>query len=206
MKFKNYLLEKPLGTLFQDIENQKVDSIYFSSDLKTIYSHQLSNYPSIIYNYDITNSNPLLANSIIEFSNKNKIESTILVDPVNPYYNAWNNGLNFIGKTFDTLFFPTLILFTLLSFINSRNNPSTGFTGLNNNNPFQNNNNFHKDKQNMQKLNISLESWAGSPEIFDECMEVVSYLKNNIQEINLSVKLTAKFSLPISLQSFLQTK
>lgn len=177
MKFKNYLLEKPLGTLFQDIENQKVDSIYFTNDLKTIYSHQSSPYPSIIYDFDITNSNPLLANSIIEFSTKNKIESTILVDPVNPYYNTWNNGLNFIGRTFDTLFFPTLILFSILSFINSRNNPTTGFTGLNNN-PFQNNN-FQKDKQNMQKLNISLESWAGSPEIFEECMEVVSYLKNN---------------------------
>jgi cell division protease FtsH len=180
IKFKDFLLDKSLGTLYQDIENQKIDSIYFSSDLKTIYSHHLSNYPSIIYDYDITNSNPLLANNIIEFSNKNKIESTILVDPVNPYYNAWNNGLNLIGKTFDTLFFPTLILLSILSFINMRNNPSDGFTGLNiNNNPFQNNNNLQKDKINMQNLNISLKSWAGSPEIFEECMEVVSYLNNN---------------------------
>jgi cell division protease FtsH len=179
IKFKDFLLDKPLGSLYQDIENQKIDSIYFSSDLKTIYSHHLSNYPSIIYDYDITNSNPLLANNIIEFSNKNKIESTILVDPVNPYYNAWNNGLNLIGKTFDTLFFPTLILLSILSFINMRNNPSAGFTSFNNNNPFQNNNNLQKDKINMQNLNISLKSWAGSPEIFEECMEVVSYLNNN---------------------------
>ena len=31
----------------------------------------------------------------------------------------------------------------------------------------------------MQKANISLSSWAGSPEIFEECFEVVSYLKNS---------------------------
>jgi len=30
----------------------------------------------------------------------------------------------------------------------------------------------------MQKANISLNSFAGSPEIFEECTEVVSYLKN----------------------------
>jgi hypothetical protein len=70
LKFKYYLIDKPLGTLYQDIENHKVDSIYFSSDLKTIYSHESSRYPSVLYDFDITNSNPLLANSIIEFSNK----------------------------------------------------------------------------------------------------------------------------------------
>ena len=35
-----------------------------------------------------------------------------------------------------------------------------------------------EDQLNMQKLNISLKSWAGSPEIFEECTEIVSYLKN----------------------------
>jgi cell division protease FtsH len=40
------------------------------------------------------------------------------------------------------------------------------------------NNNIKKDKVTMQKANISLNSFAGSPEIFEECTEVVSYLKN----------------------------
>jgi cell division protease FtsH len=33
-------------------------------------------------------------------------------------------------------------------------------------------------KENMEKSNITLNSWAGSPEIFQECTEVVSYLNN----------------------------
>ena len=34
------------------------------------------------------------------------------------------------------------------------------------------------DKLNMIKANISLSSWAGSAEIFQECTEIVSYLNN----------------------------
>ena len=34
------------------------------------------------------------------------------------------------------------------------------------------------DKLNMIKANVSLASWAGSPEIFQECTEIVTYLNN----------------------------
>jgi cell division protease FtsH len=37
---------------------------------------------------------------------------------------------------------------------------------------------FKKDKENMIKSNVTLNSFAGSPEIFEECTEVVSYLRN----------------------------
>lgn len=200
LKYKDYFISKPINTLYQDLENKKIDNIYFSNDLKTIYSKdhnipekidsELNNkaFLSPIYRYQITNSNPVLANSIIDASIKNHVETTILVDPVNPYYNnAWNNGLNFIGKTFDSLFLPTLFLLSIISFINARNNlvnspgGMSGFNNNNNNNPFfsNKNSNKNKDKINMQKANISLSSWAGSPEIFEECFEVISYLKNS---------------------------
>ena len=39
--------------------------------------------------------------------------------------------------------------------------------------------NINKDIPTIQKANISLSSFAGSPEIFQECTEVVSYLKNS---------------------------
>ena len=43
-------------------------------------------------------------------------------------------------------------------------------------NPF--NGEKKNDKENMIKANISLSSWAGSPEIFQECTEVITYLNN----------------------------
>jgi cell division protease FtsH len=41
------------------------------------------------------------------------------------------------------------------------------------------NKDIDSDKINMKKANITLNSFAGSPEIFEECTEVVSYLKND---------------------------
>jgi cell division protease FtsH len=197
IKYKNVLYPKPFGQLYQDIENHKIDSVYFSSDLKDIYSklHHDSSIdqdigekigendfndetPASIFNeYVITNSNPLLANQIVEVSNKNKVETTILVDPVNPY-NSFASGLNLVVSTFDSLFLPGLFIITAISIFNSlRNGGNSGST------PFLpmglGNRNVKNDKINMQKANISLNSWAGSPEIFQECFEVVSYLKNS---------------------------
>ena len=186
LKYKNYLEPKPLGKLYQDIENHNVDGLYFSSDLKDIYSKkhlELSDHPeeeiiTVLTDYSVTNSNPLLANQIIEVSNKNKVETTILVDPAANTYSALNNGLNLIGKTVDTLFFPGIIFLTAFSFFNARRN--TGNTNMGGNPflPMGLSGQINKDKINMQKSNISLSSWAGSPEIFEECFEVVSYLKN----------------------------
>ena len=204
LKYKNFLSPKTLTKLYNDIENHKVDNLYFSNDLKNIYSKNhiqakaevkgdrkaevkgeegeiVSDYDIIspLIQYSITNSNPVLANQIIEYSNKNKVEAMILVDPVNPYYESLNNGFGLIGKAFDTFFFPGIILFTAIRFFFFRNPPPNGSM-----NPFMpmggmGNNNINKDKLNMQKANISLNSWAGSPEIFEECFEVVSYLKNS---------------------------
>ena len=58
---------------------------------------------------------------------------------------------------------------------------NSGMPGGNMSPPFfgGGNKNIMKDKENMIKANITLSDWAGSPEIFEECNEVVSYLKND---------------------------
>ena len=187
IKYKPYLEKKPLGTLYQDIENHNVDGLIFSSDLTTIYSKKHSEQKdgndlaydanSILTQYSVTNTHPLLLNQIVETSNKNKVMTNFLVEPTNAYGNAFTDGLKLVGSVVDSLFFPTIIFLTIASFFNSRRNPNNNIGG----NPFLPmgmNNQVNKDKINMQKANISLSSWAGSPEIFEECFEVVSYLKN----------------------------
>jgi ATP-dependent Zn protease len=49
-----------------------------------------------------------------------------------------------------------------------------------NNNPFGFMNNFQKEEEEslFTKQNVTLESWAGSPEVIDECKEVISYIEN----------------------------
>lgn len=180
---KQYI-EESIGKLYEDINNNAVEKIYFSKDLLTAYSKKYiddeygNKYSNI---YLTTNTNPLIVSNIIETANKNKIDTVILTDANS--FGFLSESASILSKSFDLLFFPTLIIIFLRSFFmfNSRNtNSNNNFGG---NNPFMpfgmNTKNPNADKINMQKANISLSSWAGSSEIFQECTEIVSYLQNN---------------------------
>lgn len=82
---------------------------------------------------------------------------------VNEFFFVLNNVL-----------FPLFALFTILSIFNPQMSMGMG-TGMNQLNLKPNNklNNFDAEKQ-----NITLSSWVGSREIFEECFEVISYLKD----------------------------
>lgn len=196
-KYKDYIHPKSFGKLLQDIDADQVEKIYFSNKLDTIYSktiHQRED-DNVFEDYSVTTSNPSLANQIVESSKQRKIDTVILVEPTNPF----NDVLNFAFRTFDTLFFPTLLFLSVSSLIRGYRmmNPFSNSTNSGSSSPFQGGNPFlptsrldiNKDKQNMIKANISLASWAGSPEIFEECTEIVSYLKNNTLYKNVGAEI-----------------
>lgn len=170
----DYYNTKPvsIGKLMNDIENHDVSTIYFSQDLKKIYSLTNDNTKRV------TVSNPILVDNLIDMSNKNNVNSIILEKPEFTITQALGTVYNF----FDFFFIGTIVILILRSLFNlgNVNQSSMNLMNLMNNMPFsfkniKNNN----DKINMIKSNISLSSWAGSPEIFEECTEIVSYLKNS---------------------------
>jgi len=193
IKYKDFIHPKSLGHLLEDMDTNQVEKVYFSNKLDTIYSktvhkgEQLEDEVgnSAFDDYSVTNSNPFLANQIVQVSKDRKIDTVILQEPTNPF----NDILNVAFRTFDTLFFPLILFLSIGSLIRSFRfmNPFNNSTNYGSSSPFQGGNPFmpmsrldvNKDKQNMIKSNISLASWAGSPEIFEECTEIVSYLKNN---------------------------
>ena len=164
-----------IGQLIKNIDNKKIDNIYFSNDLKTA----ISTFDEID-DFTITNSNPAITDLILEHANSNNIKTTILKEPL--------NSVNTISSTlygvFDFLFFSSvayIILNSIFSFFFMR--PDSGSNLLNKGNSFSpfkmfNDKNIDEDKISVTKANITLNSWAGSPEIFQECTEIVSYLNN----------------------------
>jgi cell division protease FtsH len=56
--------------------------------------------------------------------------------------------------------------------LNSKNSNS------NSNNPFSMISNMQNKETKFEKPNITLQSWAGSPEVIEECREVISYIEN----------------------------
>jgi cell division protease FtsH len=190
-KYKDFIHPKSFGRLLQDMDADQVEKVYFSNKLDTIYSKSVvhEGEETTFDDFSMTVTNPALANQIVDASKERKIDTIILQEPTNPF----NDAMGIASRTFDTLFFPLLLFLSLSSIIRTFrfNNPfSFSFSNSTNSgssSPFQGGNPFmpssrldvSKDKINMIKANISLASWAGSPEIFEECTEIVSYLKNN---------------------------
>jgi cell division protease FtsH len=129
----------------------------------------------------------MLTSSIIESTRKNNIKAFIIPEPL-----STGNTFNDIGKFLINFLNYSVYVTILLMIINSivgMNQMNNNSNNSNNNmlgGPFRNmggfgwnKNNIKADKENMIKANITLKDWAGSPEIFEECNEVVSYLRND---------------------------
>jgi len=158
-----------LGNLYENIEKKNVENMYFSEDLKYIYFQEKEDEDGDELVYRMAVSNPIMTDRIIEVSEKTGVHPIFLQNPQNPIVDT----LRAIGDGFNVLF-PSLLLFLLArSFFTFQQNARRG-GGL----PFFTSTTASDDKLNMQKANISLSSWKGSPEVFEECTEIASYLKN----------------------------
>jgi cell division protease FtsH len=162
----------PLSNVYENIQNHNVDDIYFSEDLKLIYYKEKSDDENPVI-YKVAMSNPIITDKVIDFSERNDLHPMFLVNPPNPVADTFRA----VGDTFNFLFTPFLVLLVLRTIFSFGRGNAPGASSS----PFfpsfrvgQDN-----DKLNMQKANITLDSWAGSPEVFAECTEIVSYLKNS---------------------------
>ena len=160
-----------LTELYEGIEHQDIENIYFSENLKQVYVLDKSLDDSKTESLKVVNSDPVLTDKIIELSSKNNVKTMIIDTP----HNFFNDGLKFVGNAFDFIvvsFILTTVFQIIVGFIRrgTGQNPMNGM-----NLPF-----MSKDKRiDKTTVNVSLSDWAGSPEVFEECIEIVSYIKNN---------------------------
>lgn len=160
-----------LGNLYENIEKKNVENMYFSEDLKYVYFQEKEDEDGDELVYRMAVSNPIMTDRIIEVSEKTGVHPIFLQNPQNPIVDT----IRAIGDGFNVLF-PSLLLFLLArSFFTFQQNARRGVGG---GIPFFSYTAKSDDKLNMQKANISLSSWKGSPEVFEECTEIASYLKN----------------------------
>jgi cell division protease FtsH len=149
------------------------------------------------YNYDhyhVANVNPILIPNIIEQSSAT--HTPIIISDFRPgFIVTVENGFNFVSNTVSFII-PFILLSSILSFIrrsiNSNNmiNQGKGFKptiqpGLDQKNQANFFNPFmmssttqNKGGDLLQTTNVTLANWAGSPEVVEECIEVISYIQN----------------------------
>jgi cell division protease FtsH len=172
LKYKNVLSESTYNTLINKIENKQLSQIYFTGTLDNVISH-VDDKGSVLTDYSVTKINPFIVKNIVDASQKNKVETYFLEQPQPGQFQVYAN--NVINVLFGYVF-PFIFLTSIIAMFMNPNRTGMGsgpgmpqlpFKGIDN------------DKINMIKANVSLSSFAGSPEIFEECTEVVSYLKND---------------------------
>jgi len=175
MEYTNIIDRKPFSELIKDVDNNNIDALFFTNDMKTLYSRQDLNTDGIydIEDYSITTVDPSVSTMIFEHSSKQNIKTTILEPPIN----LVSSFISGVYGAFNVLFIPTIIILFVRSIFSRGPMNSMGPMGGSGLSPFGGNVG-KDDKQNMIKANVSLSSWAGSPEIFQECTEIVSYLNN----------------------------
>jgi cell division protease FtsH len=162
------------------MDSKQIESVYFTPGMDSVIAEEKDkSETSIADDYTTTPISPSVSNYIVNDAMKQGVNPVFLQNPQPTIIES------FIGGTFQVFnfIFPFIILSSIISVFrasntNSPNNYMNG--GGINNKPgmfnFGKNNEFEKD--NMLKSNITLDSFAGSPEIFQECTEIVSYLKN----------------------------
>ena len=163
LKHKNDLSELNYNSLINKMNRHKISKIYFTNTMDTVISEDVDKQ-----DYSITKINPFVTTSIVESTQKNNVQTYFLQQPILPPLELITRNLFGFAENY-------IIPFIFLSFI-IRLFTSQVLSGMP---KLPGNNDIKLDKQNMIKANISLSSFGGSQEIFEECTEVVSYLKNN---------------------------
>ena len=176
LKYRNILSENTYNSLISKIKNHDIKQIFITNKLDAIISESKDSEGETLTDYSITKINPVVAKTIVDESNRNDIETYFLEEPPIGQGQLLLNG---VFGFLDGYVFPFLFLSFIVSLFRNNGNGMNSNGSLPGMPGFQNNKPIDADKINMVKANISLNSFAGSPEIFEECTEVVSYLKNS---------------------------
>lgn len=168
----------PYRSLLNKIEDHSISKIYFSKSLTNVISKDKNLYIS-------TPITPLITDSLVDISVKNNVDVVFYeIPPSNNIQEMMtSNIVNYIESGFIQILFLTFFIsFVRSFFVNTKTNNSFS-------NPFLTNNKINSDKEVLKNLNISLDSFAGSNEILEECTEIVSYLKNSTLYKNVGAEI-----------------
>ena len=181
-KYKNYFEKENYNDVINDLINKKVSKIYVNTDYKQLVT--VDNLPTsdgFLYNhYHLSDINPIVVPNLVEKTSDLHVPLhfvSFTPESIINIQNLLNEFAVIAGYAIPTLF----ILSFIASFreVNSFSKPpQMNQRNKNSNNPFGIMNNFQKNEPEFIKPNVSLESWAGSPEVIEECKEVISYIEN----------------------------
>jgi cell division protease FtsH len=156
------------NNIIKTIIDHKVDRLIINTNHREIIS--VDNLPvddNLFSHYHIAEIDPILLPNLIEKTSNAGV-------PISFTSSIFDNIINSIAMITGFIL-PIYILYLVGSFI--VNGPMSPQTGL----PFG----IPKKSIEYIKPNVTLDNWAGSPEVIDECIEVISYIENKDKYENI---------------------
>jgi len=189
-KYKFYFPKENYNDVIQDLLNNKISKIYIDTKYNQIVS--VDNLPKddILYNhYHLSDVNPIVIPNLVEKSSDLHVPLHFVSFIPQNIVNIQNLAGEFLTLASTAL--PVLFLLLFLSSLSRFNSFQGGNARMSGNRMRSNGANggapmspfnfpsFQKENDNkFIKPNVSLSSWAGSPEVIEECKEVISYIEN----------------------------
>ena len=170
LKYKETLQETSYGELLNKIDAHEISKVYFTKNLDAVISEKNAPEGDILTDYSVTKINPFITNSLAEKTSKEKVDAYFLQVPESSYL---DNAIRGTFQFADSYVFPFLFITFIISLFRGGPGMPTGLPGFSGKKP------INADKLTVTKSNITINSFAGSEEIFEECTEIVSYLKND---------------------------
>ena len=184
--YKNYLQTEEPSELLRKLQNHQVKEILVSSKMDEVISIDLSqtnteqtqiqNGNQIDKTYYTKINNPLFSKKIVETGMETAVTTTFMEKPI---IDRIPETLVAVSSWVFPLFFLSFVARTVYNYIQISNDQMGGMAGM----PGMPRGGMFGQGQDEftmtdNNLNISLSSWSGSPEIFNECYEIISYLKD----------------------------
>lgn len=192
-KYKNFFIKDNYNNVMENIMNDKVSKVLVDTNYKQlVYVDNLPSSEDLYNHYHLSDINPMVVPNLVEKTSDMHIPIHF-VNFIPDNIVAIQNVLNELW-TITSYAIPVLVLLSILSTFSNiqsmRNNTPMNMRNKTNRKGQGNGVGFGgmmaqmtrkngKDEETMSTIkNVTLESWAGSPEVIEECKEVISYIDN----------------------------
>jgi len=186
-EYKNFLSKEDYNDVLREISEGKLSKIFIDTNYKEVVTvlndgtyNPDNNY---LENYHVSTINPAVIPNLLEKASNMGV--SVYFENFKPENIAKVQETVTHIFTFTSYLVPILLLFSIISSFrniqNINNNSFKDVSGKKN----QNQNvlrmlmpNMNEKDEHIKNLNLTLKSWLGTPEVIEECEEVVSYIDN----------------------------
>jgi len=174
-KYKSFFYKENVIDLINEINSDKISEMFISKDYTELVGVDKFISSNINDKFHLTQVSPVEIQYILNKAYDHSIPIYFI-----DFYSS-SNVISIIQNTLGTIFnissflVPLFFIFLLLRNLNSVGSQMNSMNMINRN---VNNINFNKQNAVFTTPNVSLSSWAGSPEVLEECKEVIAFLDN----------------------------